>query len=97
MITERKNTKSVGKNDSFFPFEWFTSLHIISFFFVARKSWQHFPMIFWVVFWGPKQKTPGSAAGELCKKSIDAVKGDLPMAPWRLEKFGDGQPPKGKM
>ena len=35
-------------------------------------------MTFWVA-----KKIPGSAAGDLCKKSIDVVKGDLPMAPGR--------------
>ena len=42
-------------------------------------------MIFVGRFLGSERNTsPGSAAGELCKKSIDAVKGDLPMAPWRF-------------
>ena len=36
-----------------------------------------------MTFWLVGRKIPGSAAGDLCKKSIDVVKGDLPMAPGR--------------
>ena len=68
-------------------------------FFCSKKKLAPFSHDLFGRFLGSKKTLPqGSAAGELCKKSIDAVKGDLPMAPWRFFEIRRWQiPPKGKM